>query len=61
MLLTVLEQLLLSTKGREGDSLVEELLEVEAVLSQEVDRRGLDKKSRSLNFIMVPKTACRYR
>ena len=61
MLLTVLEQLLLSTKGREGDSLVEELLEVEAVLSQEVDRRGLDKKSRSLNFIMVPKTACRCR
>jgi hypothetical protein len=61
MLLTVLEQLLLSSQGREGDGLVEELLEVKAVLSQEVDRRGLDKKSRSLNFIMVPKTACRCR
>jgi hypothetical protein len=61
MLLTVLEQLLLSSQGREGDGLVEELLEVEAVLCQEVDRRGLDKKSQSLNFIMVPKKACRCR
>jgi len=33
MLLTVLEQLLLSSQGREGDGLVEELLEVKAVLS----------------------------
>ena len=61
MLLTVLEQLLLSSQGREGDSLMEELLEVKTVLSQEVDRRGLHKKSRSLNFIIVPKTACRCR
>ena len=43
MLFTVLEQLLLSSQGREGDSLMEELLEVETVLSQEVYRGGVQR------------------
>ena len=61
MLFTVLEQLLLSSQRCEGDSLMEELLEVKTVLSQEVYRGGLNKKTRSLKFIIVPKTACRCR